>query len=278
MYTLCRPEGPERIPLDRIDPATLRERVRAEGLVVVHDPAASPEAYLDLLRAVAGPDVESDMHWREWEITDRARVTKPGTQLKKSQEWHLDESWLPAPANFASLLCRQGPIAGGSTEFVDLRVVLAALSPDERTIVEQAELCHSLRRGLSRMGSDHDQARPADGEFPPSWHPLVRRQPGTGDPVLFANPLTTNGWRRRSSRRPFPEAAAVVRRALAAAHPYVHRWRTGDTVIFDNSLMLHRRSRDAVVGRRRMVQVDMARVPVEAVHPINHLEGGAPCE
>jgi alpha-ketoglutarate-dependent taurine dioxygenase len=275
MYTLFRPEGPPRLPLADVDRSSLRETVRREGLVLIHAARPSHEMLRELLGAMVDDD-EPELHLREWEIVERAEVIKPRQELKKSQEWHLDESWTETPANFATLMCFNAPESGGATEFMDLRVVLAGIRPDALAAIHDTEQCHSLRRGLHRMGKNYtNRLAFAPDEHPPTWHPLVRRQPGTDQAVLFANPLTTNGWRHRSSRQPMPEVAAIVREALAAARPYAHRWRTGDIVIFDNSLMLHRRSRDRVVGSRRMVQVDMARTPVEAVHTTNHAEGGA---
>lgn len=263
MLALREARALERVPFASLDVTTLRERVRVDGMVIVHTSPPDTEVFRALLEELSGPDASEDVHVREWEFLNRPAVTNPSRQLKKSQEWHFDESWTVAPPNFAALMCIQAPTAGGGTEFIDMRCTLDALDDADVAFLRTIEGCHSFLEGHHKLGSDYEKKPVPEAHRNPVWHPAVRLQPGTRNPSLFANRLAGAGWRRAGTGGPAPEVPAVVDRALAGAEPYVHRWLPGDMILFDNSIMLHRRSRDAVEGARRMVQVRLVRAPVE---------------
>jgi len=74
---------------------------------------------------------------------------------------------------------------------------------------------------------------------PPARHPLVRRHRGSGRKALFIASHASHiiGW-------PADEGRALLGELLAFATQerfvYVHKWRVGDLVIWDNRCTLHR--------------------------------------
>ena len=88
--------------------------------------------------------------------------------------------------------------------------------------------------------------------FKPVRQRLVRTHPVTGRKSLFlaAHIGTIVGW-------PRPEAMAFIRdlmeHATQAEFVYVHRWRRGDLVVWDNRCLLHRAVANYEVEKYRRV-------------------------
>ncbi len=99
---------------------------------------------------------------------------------------------------------------------------------------------HSIWYSRSQRGGyvPSDEERAAR---PPARHPLVRRHPGSGRNALFIASHASHivGWPREEGRALLDELLAF---ATAPRFVYVHKWRLGDLVIWDNRCTLHRAS------------------------------------
>lgn len=96
----------------------------------------------------------------------------------------------------------------------------------------------SCRRPTTSAGVISEQERAAR---PPAQHPLVRRHPGSGRSALFIASHASHivGWPREEGRALLDE---LMEFATQPRFVYVHRWRVGDLVIWDNRGTLHRAS------------------------------------
>jgi len=154
--------------------------------------------------------------------------------------WHSDSSFRQKSSTWSLLHARAVPPAGGDTYFADTRAAYDALPEAMKRKLDGLMAEHSIWYSRSLRGGyvpteDERAARP------PARHPLVRRHPGSGRSALFIASHASHilGW-------PADEGRALLDELLAfATEPrfvYVHKWRVGDLVIWDNRCTLHRAS------------------------------------
>jgi alpha-ketoglutarate-dependent 2,4-dichlorophenoxyacetate dioxygenase len=164
---------------------------------------------------------------------DRRRLFAIGNRL-----WHSDSSFKAIPAKYSLLHARRVPSKGGNTEFADMRAGYDALDTETKAQVEELICEHSQIYSRQQLGftdfTEEERAR-----FKPVWQRLVRTHPVTGRKSLYlsSHAGAIIGW-------PVPEARAFLRDLVELATQrecvYVHRWRVGDLVMWDNRQTMHR--------------------------------------
>jgi alpha-ketoglutarate-dependent 2,4-dichlorophenoxyacetate dioxygenase len=155
--------------------------------------------------------------------------------------WHTDKPYRPAPPSLTLLYAVEVPPAGaghgGDTEFANTALAYDALAEDAKR----------------RTAGLRVVFRPAfDARLPAIDHPLVRTHPETGRKALYIGNHATH-----IAGMPQAEGAALLAELLAhATRPefvYIHRWRVGDLVIWDNRVLLHRLALGDGLRRHRRV-------------------------
>jgi alpha-ketoglutarate-dependent 2,4-dichlorophenoxyacetate dioxygenase len=170
---------------------------------------------------------------RVWDKTDRLRLFQMGNRL-----WHTDSSF-KTPTGYASMLyARSVAPVGGHTEFADLRAAWDALPGPMQARVEGLVAEHSLLHSRGKLGFSDFSAQERDA-FAPVARPLVRTIPESGRRSLY---LASHIGRIRGM--PDDEAKALVDELVEHASDrrftYLHRWRVGDLVMWDNRCTMHR--------------------------------------
>lgn len=170
---------------------------------------------------------------RVWDAGHRLRQFQLGNRL-----WHTDSSF-KEPTGYASLLyARSVAPVGGHTEFADLRAAWDALPAGLRARAEGRVAEHSLLYSRRRLGFTDWSAQEL-AAFAPVARPLVRTLPDTGRRTLY---LASHIGRIRGLPDDEAEAlvAALVAHATERRFTYLHRWRVGDLVMWDNRCTMHR--------------------------------------
>jgi alpha-ketoglutarate-dependent 2,4-dichlorophenoxyacetate dioxygenase len=154
--------------------------------------------------------------------------------------WHSDSSFRQKSSTWSLLHARAVPPSGGDTYFADTRAAYDALPGAMKTKLEGLVAEHSIWYSRSLRGGyvPTEEERAAR---PPAYHPLVRRHPGSGRNVLFIASHASRiiGWPADESRALLDELLAL---ATDQRFVYVHKWRVGDLVIWDNRCTMHRAS------------------------------------
>lgn len=156
---------------------------------------------------------------------------------KGAQRFHADSSFNKLPTKWSLLLGHSVPPEGGDTQFIDTRAVYDALPEETKARIEDVAGIHDFWRGRERTGLTGvtDEMR---ATMPAVTHPLVRTMPN-GRKSLYIGGHATGivGW-------PEDEALALLDELYAFATQdrfiYVHKWKKGDLVIWDNRCTLHR--------------------------------------
>ena len=181
---------------------------------------------------------------------------------KSNENFHTDSSFNTLPTKWSMLSARVVPPEGGDTEFCDARAAWDAL-PDE--LRERRRVRH--RRTLvvedarrRRKDEDHrrDAQRHATGPASGGAHggglgPRVRC---TSAPMS----RTSSAGRRRRAIASSPRSTAHI---ANPAFRYVHKWRAGDLLVWDNRCTLHRATPYQVFKHKR----DMRRATINEYGP-----------
>jgi alpha-ketoglutarate-dependent 2,4-dichlorophenoxyacetate dioxygenase len=154
--------------------------------------------------------------------------------------WHSDSSFRQKSSTWSLLHARIVPPSGGDTCFADTRAAYDALPAAMQQKLEGLVAEHSIWYSRSLRGGyvPTDDERAAR---PPAHHPLVRRHPGSGRKALFIASHASHiiGWPADEGRALLDELMAF---ATERRFVYVHNWRVGDLVIWDNRCTMHRAS------------------------------------
>jgi len=163
----------------------------------------------------------------------RVRLFNLGNML-----WHSDSSFRAVPAKYSLLSARVVNPTGGNTEFADMRAAYDTLDPATKAQIEDLICEHSLMYSRGSLGmldySDEERAM-----FRPVRQRLVRTHPVTG-----RKSLCLSSHAGAILGMPMPEARILLKdlteHATQAKFVYVHQWRVGDLVMWDNRQMMHR--------------------------------------
>lgn len=166
--------------------------------------------------------------------------------------WHTDMSYREKPVTFAILHSLEVPPTGGNTYFANQYLAYGALSDELKKKLDGRLVIHDetynsagqLRKGFKEVTDPR--------EAPGARHPIFRTHPVTSKKALYLG-------RRRNAYiigLPPAESERLLDELWAhASQPefvWGHEWGVGDTLIWDNRCLIHRRdSFDA--GARRMM-------------------------
>ena len=157
---------------------------------------------------------------------------------KANQLWHTDSSFKRVPALTSVLSARVIPASGGETEYVSTRLAFERLGPDLQKKLETSFAWHDYAhsRGQIAAGLATPEERAA---LPPQCWRMVWRNPvnGRGALYLASHAYAIEGMEPAEGKKLIDELTAA---ATAPGSSYVHPWRSGDVVMWDNRATMHR--------------------------------------
>ncbi len=174
--------------------------------------------------------------------------------------WHTDMSYTEVPPKASTLHAREVPEDGsGATGFISMYGVLDSLPADLRSRIVPLRLKHDPAHALQgevRHGFDAGEYEHIESA-PGPVHPLVRTHPETGRRALYLG-RHWNGDKRATFVPGLSRARSdalldeLWRFVAEARHAWHHDWRVGDTIMWDNRCVMHRRGRLDPATRRVM--------------------------
>jgi alpha-ketoglutarate-dependent 2,4-dichlorophenoxyacetate dioxygenase len=157
---------------------------------------------------------------------------------KANQLWHTDSPFKRLPALASVLSSRIIPGRGGETEFVSTRLAFERLDPALRTRLENSFAWHdyAYSRGKIAPGLASPEERAA---LPPQCWRLVWQNPVNGRGALYiaSHAYAVEGMDDAASKKLLGE---LMDAATAPGLSYVHTWRKGDVIMWDNRATMHR--------------------------------------
>lgn len=169
--------------------------------------------------------------------------------------FHSDHTFFEWPLKAISLYSLAAPNVGGETVFANAGGAYRRLPEALKARIQGLKARH-----VASYGAFEGSARPV---FDPASkakvyvHPVVWPHPETGAPILFVSRLLTEsiiGLKPAESEALLEELFGYIE---DAAHLYVHKWRVGDFLVWDNRQLQHSR-RDFDPSEKRALR----RVPI----------------
>jgi len=158
--------------------------------------------------------------------------------------WHSDNSYMVPPGGPTLLYALKVPrrrdgTAWGDTLFADAQAAAAGLPLGLRSRVEGTEAAHNMAHngGVPLPPDLYQRGLPA---LPDAWHPVLRRNPTSGEEVLFVSPAYVRRLRGLEPEESRALLGSLYEHMLAKAYQHRHRWETGDLLVWDNGRLLHR--------------------------------------
>jgi alpha-ketoglutarate-dependent 2,4-dichlorophenoxyacetate dioxygenase len=170
------------------------------------------------------------------------KVVPPDHRLamrnKANQLWHTDSSFKRVPALTSVLSARVIPARGGETEFVSTRLAFERLDPGSRKKLANSFAWHDYAHSRGQIAAD--LASPEErAALPPQCWRMVWKNPVNGRSALYlaSHAYAVEGMEATAGKKLIDELMAA---ATAPGTSYVHEWRAGDVVMWDNRATMHR--------------------------------------
>jgi len=170
------------------------------------------------------------------------KVVPPDHRLslrnKANQLWHTDSSFKRMPALTSILSARVIPANGGETEYVSTRLAFERLDAGLQKRLENSFAWHDYAHSRSQIASD--LASPEErAALPPQCWRMVWKNPvnGRGAVYLASHAYAVEGMEAVAGKQLIDELMAF---ATAPGASYLHPWRKGDVVMWDNRATMHR--------------------------------------
>ncbi len=200
----------------------------------------------------------------EYEPEDAEIVEIDGKRLTTWLPWHFDHCYNNELTRAGVLRALDIPSEGGMTGFADGVQLYNAISPELRDKIEAHNVIYTLDlaypnmrfgipkgfRSIRAKSGSLDLAERSKS-LPRAIHPAVWRRK-SGDKVLHVSPWMAAGIENHEDRAGDALLEAVCQEILAKAHPYFHKWRPTDMLIWDNWRVLHSVSGHDPKHARRM--------------------------
>jgi alpha-ketoglutarate-dependent 2,4-dichlorophenoxyacetate dioxygenase len=157
---------------------------------------------------------------------------------KANQLWHTDSTFKRVPALASVLSARVIPARGGETEYVSTRLAWERLDPALRERLKNCFVWHDYAHSRGKIAVD--LASPEErAALPPQCWRMVWRNPvnGRGALYLASHAYAIEGMEQAAAQKLLAE---LIDAATAPGLSYVHTWRGGDVVMWDNRATMHR--------------------------------------
>jgi alpha-ketoglutarate-dependent 2,4-dichlorophenoxyacetate dioxygenase len=157
---------------------------------------------------------------------------------KANQLWHADSTFKSVPALASVLSARIIPTEGGETEYVSTRLAWERLDPALRRRLENSFAWHDYSHSRGKVAPNlvAEEERAA---LPPQCWRMAWKNPANGRTALYiaSHAYAIEGMNEAAARQLL---AGLIEAATAPGVSYVHIWRQGDVVMWDNRATLHR--------------------------------------
>ncbi len=182
---------------------------------------------------------------------------------KANQLWHTDSSFKRVPALTSILSARIIPARGGETEYVSTRLAFERLDAPMREKLEKSFAWHDYAHSRSQIAAG--LATPEErAALPPQCWRMVWKNPVNGRSAIYlaSHAYAVEGMEAEAGKRLIEE---LMEASTAPGTSYLHPWRRGDVVMWDNPATMHRGRPWPAHEARLMVRTTISATEVDGV-------------
>ncbi|ABW12389.1 Taurine catabolism dioxygenase TauD/TfdA [Parafrankia sp. EAN1pec] len=220
------------------------EALEQYGVLVFRGLHLAPETQVAFGRRLGEIDYEQGHHPVSgiYRVTLDTSKNTSADYLRATFEWHMD-GCTPLhgePPQKATILSAKAvATSGGETEFANTYAAYEALSDGEKEEFGSLRVVHTMEASQRRVTPDPTPEQLQRWRNrPTSTHPLVwTHRTGRRSLVIGANASHVVGMGLNEGPSLLQE---LLDRATAPDRVYRHQWSVGDTVIWDNTGVVHR--------------------------------------
>jgi alpha-ketoglutarate-dependent taurine dioxygenase len=229
---------------DELIAAFVMEALETSGVLVFRDLNLDPETQVAFCQEMGEVDFSEGHHPVPgiYRVTRDAAKNTAAEYLKGTFHWHID-GCTPLhgePPQKATMLSAKAVAdSGGETEFASTYAAYDALTEDEKRRFASLRVVHSLEAS-QRLVYPEPTPEQVQGwrSRPTSVHPLVwTHRSGRKSLLISAHADHVVDMDPDESRALLAE---LMERATSEEAVYRHHWSVGDTVIWDNTGVMHR--------------------------------------
>jgi alpha-ketoglutarate-dependent 2,4-dichlorophenoxyacetate dioxygenase len=227
----------------------IRAAFEAHSLLLFRDQRLDDEAHL-AFGALFGPIEDRSLGAngpkpRMANVTNRLADDRIASEdefhtlnLKANQLWHTDSTFLPVPALANILAARVLSSTGGETEFASTRAALHDMPESLKARAKHAVLYHRFAHSRGQISPELAKLERFTKWPDQAWR-AVWRNPSNGEDALYvaSHAFAVKGL-------PEAEGSALIDELISFAtrpgYVYVHAWKLGDVLIWDERAILHR--------------------------------------
>ncbi len=182
---------------------------------------------------------------------------------KANQLWHTDSTFKRVPALASVLSARVIPARGGETEYVSTRLAFERLDPALRDRLENSFAWHDYAHSRGKIAPDLASVEERAALPPQCWR-MVWRNPlnSRGALYLASHAYAIEGMEPMAAQKFLAE---LMDAATAPGLSYVHSWREGDVVMWDNRATMHRGRPWPAHEARLMVRTTISATEVDGL-------------
>lgn len=263
-YTSLTPSGfgavLGEVDLARLDEAMVKEAVdafhEAGGLVVLRNQGHIDPAHLRRFVTRFGTPEGNEKYDPAFLVPGFPDILRIGNAKENGKYtalfiqadpppllWHMDDSFRHPQPTGSCLFCVRTPPEGGETGFAGMTAAYEDLPDRVKARIESVRTIHSYNH-LNELLRKKNPHRPPLSEallaqFPPIVRPLVARHPETGRKSLYLPLCHIESVEGMSSAEGSALLNDLQAHATGEDYTYMHRWRPGDLVVWDNRCTLH---------------------------------------
>ena len=182
---------------------------------------------------------------------------------KANQLWHTDSTFKRVPALASVLSARIIPARGGETEYVSTRLAFERLDPALCDRLENSFAWHDYAHSRGKIAPDLASVEERAALPPQCWR-MVWRNPlnSRGALYLASHAYAIEGMEPMAAQKLLAE---LMDAATAPGLSYVHSWREGDVVMWDNRATMHRGRPWPAHEARLMVRTTISATEVDGL-------------
>src|SRR5437899_9839079 len=182
---------------------------------------------------------------------------------KANQPCHTDSTFKRVPALASVLSARVIPARAGETEYVSTRLAWERLDEALRKRLENSFAWHDYAHSRGKIAPDLASAEERAALPPQCWR-MAWKNPANGRTALYiaSHAYAIEGMEQGSAQKLLAE---LMDAATAPGTSYVHAWRAGDVVMWDNRATMHRGRPWPAHEARRMVRTTRSATAVDGL-------------
>ncbi|HEX7968006.1 MAG TPA: TauD/TfdA family dioxygenase [Stellaceae bacterium] len=195
-----------------------------------------------------------------------AETHRQALRARANQLWHTDSSFKSTPALASVLSARTIPSQGGETEFASTRLAWERLPASRQASLRDRIVTHSYANSRDQI---HPELMTPEERavLPPVRWRLTWRNPATGRTALYvaSHAYAVDGMGDNEAKALLAE---LIAEATRPAVTYLHRWRAGDVVMWDNRATMHRGRPWPTTEARVMVRTTISATAVDGLEEV----------